>query len=389
MKILYIAEKVPFPIYLDGGTLMNYHLLKGLKKNHSIDFISFSNKAVPNNFIEKLCHNYYGITQNNSLNKIHYLKGAISLLPPIYFNKSKEFANKLNELVSNNKYDIVFTDTIYMDVYTSNIVHPNKIISLHDSLSLLYKTFIPNTRNIFYLIYFGFCSYVFKRKELEILKSYSKCIFVSDKDEKHLANKNLNFTNTYTVPNGVNEDLINRENSINFEPNSIVFSGVMDYKPNIDAVLYFVDTILPLILKENSEVKFYIIGKNPTNEVNALTSENVIVTGWVEDISEYICKGAIYVSPLISGAGLKNKILEAMALRTAIVATSLSLDGIMVNDDEHLYIADTPKLFAERVLELLKDKKNRGRLIANSYELILEKYTWKNIIQKYEIEIFK
>ena len=388
MRILYIAEKIPYPIYQDGGTLMNYHLLKGIKKNHTIDLITFSQQNIPVDFIKQLCSNYYSVNKNKKLSRIHYLKAAIERYPPFYYNKSQEFITKIENLISENTYDIVFTDTLKMDVYSMNINHSNKVISLHDSISLLYKTFRINTKNIFYKTYFQFCSYIYKRKELEILNYYTKSIFVSGKDEKYLIRGSSISSSTYVIPNGVNEDLIINKNNLISDPNIMVFSGIMDYKPNIDAVVYFVNEILPIILHKRANIKLYIIGKNPTKVVRKLANANIIVSGWVDDISEHICKGLIYVSPLISGAGLKNKILEAMALRRSIVATTISIDGLMLKDNVHLYVADTPNLFAEKVLELLRNDKKREEMIYNSYDLILNEYRWKKVLQIYEDKIF-
>jgi glycosyltransferase involved in cell wall biosynthesis len=387
MNILYIAVKVPYPIHQDGGTLINYNLLKGLKKNHTIDFITFVEDNIPQGFVEKLCHNYYGVAKNNNLKTIHYLKGALGQLPPFYYNMSEDFLFKLKTLISTNNYHLVFTDSIYMDVYSSQVVHPNKIISLHDSLSLLYKSFSANTSNILSKIYFEFCAYVYKKKEMQVLYSYSKSIFVSCKDEKYLRGKNESISNTCSIPNGVNAALINRKDFLNAEPNTIVFSGIMDYKPNADAAIYFAREIFPLILEQNNKTKFFIVGKNPTDAVKSLANKNIVVTGWVDDVSEYITKGVVYVSPLVSGAGLKNKILEAMALRRAIVATSISIDGLKVADRVHLYVADSPDIFAKRVIELLNSEEQRNAFIAKAFNLIQNHYTWSEVLKKYEEEI--
>lgn len=389
MKILYIAEKIPYPIYLDGGTLMNYHVLHGLNKNHNIDFISFSQENIPIGFLKNLCDNFYGIKPNSKINKTHYIKSAISLLPPFYFNKSNDFVRKLGNLIKNNNYDVIFTDSIFMEIYSANITHHCKIISLHDSISLLYKTFSINADNYLDKFYYKFCSYIYKKYELKILNSYSKCFFVSKKDERYLIEGKKDIVSSQVIPNGYNSDLVDLIKNHEPETNSIVFSGIMDYKPNVDAVLYFVKNIFPLILIAKPVVKFYIIGKNPSKEVCGLKSENVIITGWVESISEYISKGTVYVSPLVSGAGLKNKIFEAMALKIAIVATSLSVDGIDVQDDEHLYIADSAQAFASRVIELIDNREKRDKFVKNSHDLIIEKYNWDNILKKYEMEIIK
>jgi glycosyltransferase involved in cell wall biosynthesis len=379
MNILYIAEKIPYPIYLDGGTLMNYHVMQGLKKEHNIDFITFSQENIPSGFIEGLCNNFYGIKPNSKINITHYIKSVLAVLPPFHFNKSKDFMRKIEVLAENNNYDVIFTDSIHMEIYSANLRHPNKVISLHDSISLLYKTFIEGTNNVFLMIYYAFCSYVFRKYELRILKQYSKCFFVSKKDEEYLIKGNIDIVSSCVIPNGYNIDLINKNNDQVADSNSIVFSGIMDYKPNIDAVIHFVKSIFPLILMVKPDLKFYIIGKNPSKEVCGLKSENVIITGWVESISEYICKGTVYISPLVSGAGLKNKIIEAMALKIAIVATSLSVDGIEVQDDEHLYIADSAEVFASRVIELIDNSEKRDKFVKNSHDLILKQYNWENI----------
>jgi glycosyltransferase involved in cell wall biosynthesis len=389
MNILYIAGKIPYPIYLDGGTLMNYHVMQGLKKNHNIDFLTFSQEGIPMGFIEGLCHNFYGVQQNSKISISHYIRSVMGLLPPFHFNKSNEFVEKLDALTQNNNYDVIFIDSIYMEIYSVTLKHPNKVISLHDSISLLYNTFTAGTNNILLKIYYEFCSYVFKKYELRILNQYSKCFFVSKKDEEYLIKGKNDIVSSCVIPNGYNLDLINKNSNQEVDSNSIVFSGIMDYKPNIDAVIHFVKSIFPLILMVKPDVKFYIIGKNPSKEVCGLKSENVIITGWVESISEYICKGTVYVSPLVSGAGLKNKIIEAMALKIAIVATSLSVDGIDVQDDEHLYIADSAEVFASRVIELIDNREKRDKFVKNSHDLILKKYNWENILKKYEMEIIK
>ncbi|MFN3589086.1 MAG: glycosyltransferase family 4 protein, partial [Spirosomataceae bacterium] len=276
-----------------------------------------------------------------------------------------------------------------MDVYTYDIQHIYKVISLHDSIGLLYKTYKRNSKYIFTKLYYSFCEYIYKKRERKIINEYSKCIFVSDKDKKFLmGNNKRNDSKIVVIPNGVNQCLLDKGDKFITDVNTIVFSGIMDYKPNIDAVVYFVNCVLPLILEANKNIIFYIVGKNPTAEVTQLKSDNVIVTGWVDDISEYVCKGSVYVSPLITGAGLKNKILEAMALKRPIVASSISVDGLNIKDGYHLYVADSREVFADKVLNLLNSSDKRDFLVKNAYELVGEEYTWDVVLNRYRRYIF-
>ena len=389
MKILFIADKVPYPIYNDGGTLMNYHLLKFLKKKHNVDFISFGGDNFSEDFMRDICNTNILINDIVKLNKIHLLISLFRLNPPFYNNKSVVFSKKIKLLVENNNYDLIFIDSIFMDVYGSQIKHHNKIISLHDSLSLLYLSFYNKSNKTLNKIYYKFCSFIYKKKELHILKNYKKCLFVSPKDIDYLkGNSSFSINNSYVIPNGVNQELIDKPLNNRNDKHSIVFTGVMDYKPNVDAVLFFVDKIFPLILNKNPKVIFLVVGKNPTKEIQDLKSSNIKITGFVDDISEYILNCSVYVSPLISGAGLKNKILEAMALRKPIVCTSISLDGINVENDIHLLCKDNPRDFAESVCLLLNNDKLRNKLVSNAYELIKNEYSWNYIYSLYNKVLF-
>lgn len=390
MKILYLAENIPFPIYKDGGTLMNYHLMKHLKKTHEIHFMSFTaSDDVPEFFLSELCNEHILGGDKPMISKFSQIIAAIKLLPPIYQKKSVIFANRLAKLIEKNDYDMIFVDTIYMDVYTSDIVHQNKVISLHDSLALLYESFSQESSGLLKRIYHKFCCKIYKNKELRILQSYKRVFFVSQKDLHYLTNSTKSLSsNLYVIANGVNQNMIDRDSHNTISENLIVFSGIMDYKPNIDAVIYFVKNIFPKILMDLPDTKFIIVGKNPVKKILELNSSNIEVTGWVENIAEYIDKATVYVSPLVTGAGLKNKILEAMALRIPIVATSISIDGLMLEDNKHILIADNSESFANSVVLLLEDKRKRNLLIDKSYDLIKKNYTWVKILEKYDEKLF-
>ncbi len=134
-----------------------------------------------------------------------------------------------------------------------------------------------------------------------------------------------------------------------------MFIGSFLHPPNIDAVNWFVNEIFPVILEKIPEVKFYIIGSEPTNEVKQLASDNVIVTGFVEDVSPYFEQSKVFVSPLRYGAGLKGKIGQSMSFGLPIVTTTIGAEGFIVEETPFI-ISDEPEEFAKNVVKLYNNK---------------------------------
>jgi glycosyltransferase involved in cell wall biosynthesis len=159
------------------------------------------------------------------------------------------------------------------------------------------------------------------------------------------------------------------------DPDSVIFSGVMDYPPNEDAALYFCREIMPLLEKRRENVKFIIAGKNPTEKIIECASDKVIVTGYIKDLMQAIAGSAVVVSPLRYGTGVKNKILEAMAMGKAVAGSSLSFEGI---EDlrEGARIADEPQELADNVAYLLDHPVEAKKLGTLARAMILDSYNW-------------
>jgi sugar transferase (PEP-CTERM/EpsH1 system associated) len=166
---------------------------------------------------------------------------------------------------------------------------------------------------------------------------------------------------------------------------ALVFTGKMDFRPNVDAALWFADEILPLIRQEVPDVHFVIVGKNPHTRLDVLRGRpGVTITGFVPDIRPYIQAADVYVAPLRMGSGTRFKLLEAMAMRRAVVSTRMGAEGLQVKDGHHLLLADAPADFARAVIELLKDDARRAELGANAAGVIRKYYDWEAIIPQVE-----
>jgi glycosyltransferase involved in cell wall biosynthesis len=223
----------------------------------------------------------------------------------------------------------------------------------------------------------------FQREELRICRRSSLCLTTSERD-KDVLREHIPSLECQVIPNGV-DSLFFRDPGGHVEEGCIVFTGTISYFPNLDGVLYFVDKVFPLIKAEREHVKFYIVGKDPPEKIRSYaSSSSIIVTGTVEDVRPYLSRAQVVVAPLRIGGGTRLKILEALAMGKAVVATSLAAEGLELVSDEHLVIADDPRAFARTVVDLLGDEKLRARLGANGRKVVEERYDWRSITRQLE-----
>lgn len=180
------------------------------------------------------------------------------------------------------------------------------------------------------------------------------------------------------VPNGVDHEYFDRRTLANSQRNAgLLFVGAMDYAPNVDAVVYFVKCIFPQIRASVPHSEFWIVGRDPTEEVVRLGSvQGVHVTGYVPDIRPFLEDAAVFVAPLRFASGIQNKVLEAMAMRVPVVTTSEVAAGLEVRDGQDLLIRDNSGAFAQAVISLLVSPGRGEQLCTSARRLVLSRYSW-------------
>ncbi|MGQ9846339.1 MAG: glycosyltransferase, partial [Bacteroidales bacterium] len=200
-----------------------------------------------------------------------------------------------------------------------------------------------------------------KEREISIYKKADRLWVVTEEDKKAIKDY-ISQVPIDIIPNI--HSLAEKEK--NYEDSSdLLFVGNFNHSPNHDAIKYFCREIFPFILKELPEIKLYIIGNNPSEDILSLSSENIIVTGYVKDLSPYLQKARVSVNPLRYGAGMKGKIGEALSWGLPVVTTSIGAEGMDLTDGIDALIADSPWDFASRVVNLYKDKNLWERLSKN------------------------
>jgi len=159
----------------------------------------------------------------------------------------------------------------------------------------------------------------------------------------------------------------------------------MDFRPNVDAVLWFARKVLPGVQAEVPEVHFFVVGQRPHRRLDGLRGDPAVtLTGWVEDSRPYIAQAAVYVAPLRIGGGTRLKLLEAMATGKPVVATRLGAEGYPVTHGHELLLADTPVDFAAAVVALLRAPEQRAALGRVARAFVEQHYDWRTIVPRVE-----
>ncbi len=177
------------------------------------------------------------------------------------------------------------------------------------------------------------------------------------------------------INNGVDVDYFQPQVMDDGTPR-VVFEGNMGFHPNVEAALHFSTDILPLIRMRIPDIRFDIVGRDPAPAVCLQRSESVGVTGFVDDIRPYLARPAVFVCPMRSGAGIKNKLLQAWAMALPVVASSMATGGLIVDNGRNILIRDDPHSFADAVVQVLSDRRlaeqlgDQGRLTVEAH------YTW-------------
>jgi len=400
MRLLFLTPQLPYPPH-KGTTLRNFNLIKGLAARHEIDLLSFVDSLdelrspTP---LNELCRRIDGITVPRRTLALRARDTLLSPWPDMGLRLwSPEFASKLCQWLADEQYDIVQVEGIELARYQFQIQNskfqiPTILFDNHNCEYVLqqraFETDARHPRRWLGAAYSFIQWQKLRRFETQVCRAADVVTAVSDADAE-LLRALVPGLSVSVVPNGI--DLSSFKSQVSAlkpeTPNlkqSLVFTGTMDFRPNVDAALWFTSDILPRILAQEPDVQFYIVGQRPHKRLAPLQNNPaIVITGAVDDVQPYLAQAAVYVVPLRMGGGTRFKILEAAAQRCAMVSTSLGCEGFPVQNGRELVIADTPADFAGAVVALLRDPVRRTRLAESAFALA-EEFDWQRIIPKLE-----
>jgi len=385
MKILLITPRLPYPPYR-GDKLKIFNLLKRLAGKNSIHLVSFIEEKSELQYLNDLapyCAAIDVVPLSRWQSYSRCVLGVLSNLPlQVHYFKSGRMQRLLDEICRRQHFDVIHTHLIRMAPYTAGLRHPLKVLDLTDAVSLYLQRFLAREEALPMKLLLKMELNRMSRYE-SIVERFNACFVCSEPDRDQLI-KAAPAADIRIIPNGVDLAYFSSNGAVAYEPQRIVFTGNLTYHPNIDGIFYFVEEIFPLVKKEAPAAKFYIVGQSPPPRVQALASEDVIVTGFVEDIKQYYLSSAVAVSPIRFGAGTLNKILEPLALGVPVVATSMGIEGLDLKIGKDILVADRPHAFARHVIQILKDADFRERMGKAGMTIVRRLYNWDSIVDALE-----
>ena len=384
MKILIIAQTWPYPPHKDGTSLITYQIIKKLAHKHQLTlfYLRARNDEIKKDSVfDKVKTQEFYLT-GKSLPTYYLSPMAIELPWGIYKYYSAELVKELKEIDQEKKFDLIFVASPFLANYLKPIKQTPKVINLVDDITSWFKQAAKKTKNPLKKIHLKREALLNEKIEAQCYPLANKCNLVSEKDRTALIKRGLKSDQVTAITNGVDLDYFKPKDA-QLE-DAIIFSGKMDYPPNQEAVLSFYQNTWPELKKQIPNIKWYIVGKDPQAKIKNLSQNDkqIIVTGFVDDIREYFYKAKVVVSPLLSGAGVKNKILEALALGKAIVASPKSMEGISASDGKEVLVAKDD--YVKHIQDLFNNNELREKLEKNSRQFIENNYSWQKTISMYE-----
>jgi len=377
-RLLFITTKYPLPL-TSGDRLRAYNFLQILSKEFDIDLLVFEKPPENKNTEVLPVHNIFYVPISPLERKIDFVAGMIRGLPiQVAYYTHRKVANKIKEIIGS--YDILFCHLARTAEYAKDISLP-KILDYSDSFSLLYA---PHQRQKGFWGWFSFFEYPrMKAYEKKISQRFDTCLIASERDANWLKDHcGVAREKIHVVPNGVPENSL-QQNRVEPAKPTLIFSGNMNYYPNVDAITFFVKNIFPDIAAHVPDVCLYIVGAYPSKEVRALASERIMVTGYVDNMSEYIKRATLAIAPLRIASGIQNKILEALAVGVPVVASRAAADGLGLTPAMRSgVIVSSCENMAGAIISLLRDPDKRVQLEQDAHEFISKQYTQASISKK-------
>jgi len=390
MKIIQISPRTPYPP-TNGGEIVAYNTIKYLSmRGHDIILISITDKKKKIPELEKYC-SWIPIQKYTKTTIVGLLSNLFSKKPyTISKYHSNEARRAVLKILTKVNVDLVHLDGLHVVYYGAFIKQKLDlpiVLREHNIEAKIMGRFYKNQYNPFVKLYAYFQYKKLYRYEAKASEIFDRCFMITKKDEKLIKQMNPK-AKTAVITSGVDTSYFSPI-EIEEEPYSITSVASMDWLPNIESILWFHNRILPQVKEEIPQAKLYIVGKNPPSCIRKLKNEDVVVTGFVEDIRNYIAKCQVFIVPLRTGSGMRIKILTALAMRKAIVSTSVGCEGIEIIDGKNILIADAPEDFAQKIVRLLNSKEERRNLGKEGLKLVKDKYQWERIAEQIEEEYKK
>lgn len=387
MHLLGITSRLPYPL-TDGAKICMYRIIKGLSElGHTVDIVAIDEIDIDVKYMDSYCK-IYKVLEKPISRDIGALLTLFSKNPYTQIKKNHKSAYTLiDSLVKKNNYSAVYSDQSHVAQYGSYVKKKYNIpfvLRFHNMEHEIYERVAKNEKNILFKNYLIQQSKKWKRFEIEQATLADASATITERDKITLQNYVPNaVVNTVTASIDLND--FPYSSIENRKQNTLLMIGSdMNWAPNKDSVVWFVNKILPLILKDSPDTIFYLVGDNPPLDELPLPNKNFVMLGKNSNIKELYSTISVGIVPLRLGGGMRIKILEMMSAGMPFVSTSIGAEGNFAAPNEHYLLGNTEIEFAKSTIQLLKSKELQNKLSINSNEFVHKNYSDKSTIKVFE-----
>ena len=388
MKILWVKAGKLWPVDT-GGKIRSFNILRHLAHNHEVTLLSYYGGRRDAEYEADIAKQlpgaqtiYTAAPESTIAQSIDYVLRLPSVAP--YAVKKfthptvrREVARRL----SDGSADVAVCDFLSASLNFPEASPTPVVLFQHNVETMLWRRMADTEKSALRKLSYRIEARKMAAYEIRTLQRFQRVIAVSDHDRKEMLALAPECAIT-VVPTGVDTEKYQPAPSVSGNPPLIVFTGSMDWEPNIDAVEYFCQEIFPSVLAAFPNARFQIVGRNPHSRVRKLASSSVEVTGTVPSVAEYLRNATVVIVPLRIGGGTRLKIFEAMAMRKAMVSTSIGAEGLDVTSGKDCLLADDAPSFAAAILAVLRDPTLRKSYEDNAAALAA-RYDWSQIAMRF------
>jgi glycosyltransferase involved in cell wall biosynthesis len=389
MRILWVKAGKLLPVDT-GGKIRSFNILRKLVRDNTLTTLSYYGGARDPDYDVALAKElpgahciYTGAPEGGVLQALDYLWRLPNPTPyAVSKFTDRQVVQTLREWLPGNRFDVAVCDFLSASLNFPEELPLPCVLFQHNVESSLWTRMANTETSPVHRPLYRIEARKMERYERVTLRRFHHVIAVSETDKQQMLAMDPSCSIS-VVPTGVDTEKYQVFPSASGDLPRIVFTGSMDWEPNIDAVEWFCREIWPPIVSHFPQAKFQIVGRNPHARVKQLASSSVEVTGTVASVSDYLRDAAVVIVPLRIGGGTRLKIFEAMAMGKALVSTTIGAEGLDVTSGENCILADNPRTFGDGILTLLSDVPLR-RKYERAAAALAARFDWSNIARQFE-----
>lgn len=392
IRALWVATELLHPVN-KGGRIRTYNTLKWLKSHQHVTYLTLDDGSADPDAIERAqeyAHEVIAVPHKLSpkFGVGFYVDLLMNLASPepyaVAKYRSARLQSECRRLLRERRPDLLVCDFLAASVNLPESIGCPSVLFQHNVEAMIWRRHCETEPGALRRTFLRRQWQKMARFEQDACRRFDQVIAVSTEDRDAMR-REYGVEHVDDVPTGVDTEFFRPTGRLPTNPFELTFVGSMDWRPNEQGILRFVREVLPRVRKRFPETSLTVVGRSPPKSLLQLAAADrkLTVTGRVDDVRPYIERAAVCVVPLYVGGGTRIKIYEAMAMGKAVVATSIGAEGLPVQHDRHVFIADGDERFAEAIGRLLADPDRAAALGARAAEYVRSSFGWETVARRF------